>query len=296
MNEVLSIQSAIDLPCWSGPVKAQPLDGGITNLNLIVEDGRKKYVVRLGEDIPEHGIMRWHELAVNRAAYSAGISPAIHHHEPGVLVIDYIESKSLTPNDLHDEKTLLAVTELLKKTHLILPEHMRGNVLSFWVFHVLRDYAATLRKLNSNHIDNLANLLEQAKFLEQTIGPIQLVLGHNDMLPSNVLNDGRKFWLIDWEYAGFNSPLFDLGGLATNCELGRDAERTMLNTYFGKQPDDELWRRYDAMKCASLLREAMWSMVSEKTSKLEFDYAAYTAENLEKYQYAFAHFRHKGSD
>jgi hypothetical protein len=34
------------------------------------------------------------------------------------------------------------------------------------------------------------------------------------------------------------------------------------------------------MKCASLLRETMWSMVSELTSEIDFDYSAYTAENL----------------
>ena len=37
------------------------------------------------------------------------------------------------------------------------------------------------------------------------------------------------------------------------------------------------------MKCASLLRETMWSMVSEITSKIDFDYKSYTQENLDKF-------------
>jgi len=41
------------------------------------------------------------------------------------------------------------------------------------------------------------------------------------------------------------------------------------------------------MKTASLLRETMWSMVSEITSKLEFDYGLYTQENLSKFNEAF---------
>ncbi|HHI71855.1 MAG TPA: choline kinase, partial [Rhodobacteraceae bacterium] len=45
--------------------------------------------------------------------------------------------------------------------------------------------------------------------------------------------------------------------------------------------------RYHAMKCASLLRECMWSMVSELTSTLDIDYAAYTAENLTRFQRAY---------
>jgi thiamine kinase-like enzyme len=41
------------------------------------------------------------------------------------------------------------------------------------------------------------------------------------------------------------------------------------------------------MKTASLLRETMWSMVSEITSKLDFDYGEYTQENLNKFNEAF---------
>jgi hypothetical protein len=41
------------------------------------------------------------------------------------------------------------------------------------------------------------------------------------------------------------------------------------------------------MKCASLLREAMWSMVSEIHLAIDFDYEAYTAENLDRFEQAY---------
>ena len=44
------------------------------------------------------------------------------------------------------------------------------------------------------------------------------------------------------------------------------------------------------MKCASLLRETMWSMVSEITSILDFDYSEYTEKNLERYRRSYAQF------
>ena len=44
------------------------------------------------------------------------------------------------------------------------------------------------------------------------------------------------------------------------------------------------------MTAASLLRETMWSMVSELHSKLDFDYPAYTAENRARFDAAFAAF------
>ena len=45
--------------------------------------------------------------------------------------------------------------------------------------------------------------------------------------------------------------------------------------------------QYNALKCASLLRETMWSMVSEITSKIDFNYENYTRENLLKFNNAY---------
>jgi hypothetical protein len=48
------------------------------------------------------------------------------------------------------------------------------------------------------------------------------------------------------------------------------------------------------LTAASLLREAVWSMVSEIHSEIEFDYAPYTAENLARFEAAWAAFRETG--
>ena len=82
--------------------------------------------------------------------------------------------------------------------------------------------------------------------------------------------------------------MFDLGGLASNNELTPDDENWLLETYFEKPLNDSLRQRYQAMKCASLLRETLWSMVSEIHSELDFDYAAYTQENLNRFERAFS--------
>jgi len=115
-----------------------------------------------------------------------------------------------------------------------------------------------------------------------------VVFGHNDLLAANFMDDGHRLWLVDWEYAGFNSPLFDLGGLASNSELSREQAEQALSLYFAKPVDDQLRRRACAMTAASLLRETMWSMVSEIHSTVDFNYAAYTAENLRRFEVAYA--------
>ena len=135
---------------------------------------------------------------------------------------------------------------------------------------------------------SLPDLLDRAARLEAAVGPIDVVFGHNDLLAANFIDDGRRLWLVDWEYAGFNSPLFDLGGLASNSELSPVQGEQVLSLYFGKPVDDRLRRRASAMTAASLLRETMWSMVSEIHSTVDFDYTAYTAENLRRFESAYA--------
>ena len=87
--------------------------------------------------------------------------------------------------------------------------------------------------------------------------------------------------------AGFNTPLFDLGGLASNCDFSQKEEIYLLENYFEKKIDDKLLLQYNSLKCASLLRETMWSMVSELTSKIDFDYKNYTQENLLKFNQSY---------
>lgn len=278
------------LPLWQGSPRVEPLGGGITNRNFVVTDARRRAVVRIGDDIPVHQILRFNELAASRAAHAAGVSPAVLHHEPGLLVIDHIEGRTLTAADLQSRPMLEQALDLIARAHRGIPQHLRGPALVFWVFHVCRDYAATLRDGGSPHIALLPGLLAKAEALEHAIGPVDLVFGHNDLLPANFLHDGTRLWLIDWDYAGFNSPLFDLGGLAANNALTPADEAWMLETYFNRAPDALLWHRYRAMKAGAALRETLWSMVSELHSELEFDFAAYTQTNLQTWRQAFAAF------
>ena len=53
---------------WSSPVEPEPLGGGITNINFIVDDQGERFVVRLGDGIPIHGVMQFNEIAAARAA------------------------------------------------------------------------------------------------------------------------------------------------------------------------------------------------------------------------------------
>ena len=64
-------EKAAALDFWSSPVEPEPLGGGITNTNFIVDNRGERFVVRIGDDIPVHGVMRFNEIAAARAAERA---------------------------------------------------------------------------------------------------------------------------------------------------------------------------------------------------------------------------------
>ena len=282
MNNIDKIKS---LPIWTGPIEISPLEGGITNFNYLVKDSGKDSVVRMGSDIPEHLVFRSNEILVSKAAFEIGVSPELIYNEPGILVLDYIKSTTLEPITIR--KNLERIIPIVKKIHHSIPNKLSGQPSIFWVFYVIKYYSNFLLKNKSTHSSLISDLLSKSNKLQELSSPREIVFGHNDLLAANFLDDGSKIWVIDWEYGGFNDPLFDIGGLASNNDFDLDMENLALEMYFDKQPSKELIIKYNAMKTASLLRETMWSMVSEITSKLDFSYADYTSENLSKFRDSF---------
>ena len=257
----------------------------LSNKNFLVKDGSQKYFVRIGNDIKEHLIYRSNEILASEAASKINICPELLYHKNSIQVFKFIEGKTFDSNDI--KNNLKEVTKLIKKVHVELPNQLFGQSIIFWVFHVIKNYKNFLEKNQSDYIKILPDLLNKSNKLEIVSSPFEIVFGHNDLLPANFIQDKDQIWLIDWEYAGFNTPLFDLGGLASNNDFSEKEEESLLEDYYEKKITSELFIKFKAIKCASLLRETMWSMVSEITSDIEFDYKSYTEGNLLKFNQAY---------
>jgi len=278
MTDSVAIRIA-DLPCWKHPVHIEPLSGGMTNLNFKVSDGDECFVVRFGEDDPVHLISRRNEIASCEAAFAVGISPELVYHEPGILVVRFVEGRVFGEADVRDDDNLQRIVTLLNRFHHEVPTHFDQVPVMFWVFQVLRHYHNMLAKGQSAHASRLPELAQIGRELEASVGPVEIVFGHNDLLAANFIDAGEQIWLIDFDYAGFNSPLFDLSNLASNSELSPAQEQAMLESYFDVDPNHATLSSYHAMKCASLLRETLWSMVSELYSRIDMDFADYTLKS-----------------
>ena len=282
-KNIIQLISSINF--WKDTINISPIIGGITNKNFLVIDGSKKYFVRIGDDIPEHLVFRSNEVQASKAAGKIGICPELLFHNKSIQVFNYIAGKTFDSEDI--KKNLDTITKLVKKVHTNIPDQLIGQSVIFWVFHVIKNYKNYLDNHQSSYKKILPDLLSKALMLENISSPFEIVFSHNDLLPANFIQNQEQIWLIDWEYAGFNTPLFDLGGLASNNDFTENEEEYLLENYFEKKLSSELFIKYKAIKCASLLRETMWSMVSEITSNIEFDYKSYTAENLLKFNKSF---------
>ncbi|MEP9370556.1 phosphotransferase family protein [Mesorhizobium sp. KR1-2] len=278
------------LPIWSGGVSIEPLRGGISNESYLVTDAKGRHVVRFGKDYPFHHVYREREIMTARAAHAAGFAPALEYAEPGLMVSAFIDARTYGPEDVRKNRNRLA--QLMRRFHEEMPRHVSGAGFMFWVFHVIRDYARTLDAGSSRMAAELPGYIALADELERAQVALPVVFGHNDLLPANFLDDGEKLWLIDFEYAGFSTAMFDLAGVASNAGMTQEEAEELLATYLGREPDLATRRAHSAMQCASLLREAMWSMVSElHLSAPGVDYVAYTADNLARLDAALDHYR-----
>jgi thiamine kinase-like enzyme len=280
------------LPCWNGPVDLVPLKGGLSNASFTVRDRTGVYVARLGEDYPFHQVSREREAIASRAAFEAGLSPQVIHAGPGVLVIRHVDARTYTEADVRQNAA--RCIEIVKRCHREMGKRISGLATIFWVFQILRDYARTLKAGGHRIVGELPRLMDINDKLEAVQPPLPIIYGHHDLLPTNFLDDGKRLWLIDWEYGGFGTAMFDLANIAANNSFDEAGEKLLLETYFEGAPGEEIARGFHAMKAASALREALWGMVSELHLRVPgVDYAAHAAEFLERFGSAYRDFSEK---
>ncbi len=114
---------------------------------------------------------------------------------------------------------------------------------------------------------------------------------HNSFPDCEDRGDGTRLWLVDWKYAGYNTAIFDLANLASNNLMSAKQREEIMGLALDRAITAEDRIRLEALMCASLLRETMWSMVQETHSALDVDYIAYTGEYLDRFERTIADWR-----
>lgn len=280
------IQRLQNLDIWPGSTAVERLSGGITNHNFLVRSAGKTYVARLSVERELLGIDRRNEVVCQRAAHALGVAAGVVHHEHGVLVSEYLEARTLTPEEVRAPAFVPRLAEVFRALHDGW-NGLTGEMLSFSCFQTVRTYARTARELNAGLPTDIEALLDDSARLARRLAPFVPVLCHNDLLAANVLDDGERVWLVDWEYAGMGRPLFDLAGVSANCRFPESLDRQLLSAYRRtNEADPRDLLELGILKAMSLFREALWSVIQTIASDIDFDYSQYAEDNFRAYRKA----------
>lgn len=275
------------LPFWSGPVEPEPLPGGASNMNFVVVDRGRKYMVRLGEDNLLTGANRTNEAHAIEAAGKAGVGPKLFFVGEGAIIAEFIEGRALKPADLRDAGMMERIAATLRRAHYEIPHHLNCKDFVFWPYHhchwYLRQAESGQNALPEESARVIPGLRRLVAELGEVVDAVNIVFGHNDLMPQNVMDTGDRIVFVDWEYSGFSPDLFDLGNLMMNADPTENQIRAFLRYYYGASTDGTLFKRALAMMIIAAIREGAWSILMETRDQvIDFDYAAYSRMCLER--------------
>ena len=249
----------------------EALGGGITNRNFKVSVDGGTYVLRIGgRDTELLGIDRRVEHEASLAAAAVGVGPeVISFVEPeGYLVTRFLEGTVVVAEAIREPEPLRRIAQALRAIHNGPPIPAR-----FDAFRVVEAYAATATAHGVALPDGFERARELAAEVERARGPVPERPCHNDLLTSNLIDDGTRIRIVDWEYAGMGDVFFDLANFAVNNGLPAPDTAELLRAYFGTvTPEQE--RALTLMRFMSDFREAMWGVVQQALSDLDFDFRA----------------------
>jgi thiamine kinase-like enzyme len=262
---------------WPGRELALvPLGGGITNHNfkVAVDDGT--YVLRIGgKDTELLGIDRSVEHGASLVAAELGVGPEVAGFvEPGgYLVTRFVEGRPIPVEEMRLADTVRRVAEVLRRIHDGPPIPGR-----FDSFRVVEAYAETAAAHGVTVPEDFGWAHALAGRIQAVRAGAEPVPCHNDLLNANFLDDGA-IRIVDWEYAGMGDRFFDLANFSINHEFDDAANATLLEAYAGGLRDEDA-RALRLMRFMSDFREAMWGVVQQGISELDFDFVAYAAEHF----------------
>ncbi len=210
-----------------------------------------------------------HLFRCTQNAANAGIAPPVLYTniEDGILITGFIEHTSLragyssahlllmelarTIKAIHTTPIIAKTERLFDKIDAIANEFRESGILPKIVIDEVASYYAEIR----NHYP---------------YSDTDLVFSHNDLNPGNIIFDGKKIWVIDWDAAFMNDRYVDLA-IVANSFVGNEAQEVaFLTAYFGYAPCDSESARFFLMRQVCYLLHAMimfkLAMAMEATS------------------------------
>ncbi|CAN5630138.1 choline/ethanolamine kinase family protein [soil metagenome] len=263
-------------------VEAEYISGGITNQNYCLwVDGTPFFIRLAGEKTELLGIDRDHERQAVEAAASVGVGPCVVDFLPehGCLITEWIDGDPVKPEDVRRREVLERLVSSITSYHG--HSDVPGT---FSPFQVVEEYRDSARDRGVEVPDVYQELLERSREIREAFQrhPMPECPCHNDLLNANFLMQGDRLMIVDYEYAGMGDLFFDLGNLSVNNEFDEETDLALLEMYFGEEPIPARIARLKLMRLMSDFREAMWGVMQQAISTLDFDYEEYANKHFER--------------
>jgi aminoglycoside phosphotransferase (APT) family kinase protein len=224
----------------------QPVVGGASGaLTYRVEAAGRSYLLRM--ETRRTPLRNPHQYECMRIASEAGIAPALRHFDAdaGVAVMEFIRQRPIGeypggPAALANDVGMLAAR--VQQTP-VFPRLWDFPRVVERIFGFVRSSRLFAEGLLDPHAAGFEQVRAAYRWDEAA-----LVSSHNDPNAQNVLYDGERLWLVDWETAYRNDPLTDVAILAENFAQTPALEQTLVAAWLGNPPDRELLARLALMR------------------------------------------------
>ncbi len=268
------------IPSLAGSVmQISVLPGGLTNQNFRVTTERGSFVARLWSDGGSLGIDREHEYRNSVLAAAAGVGAPVIEYRPQdrMLVLGYIEGKTLGNDDVGEPEMIPRIAAACRALHGA--GRFAGD---FDMFDIQARYYSVARNRGMRIPVGYEGLLPAFADAHAALaaGDEGTVPCNNDLLAANFIDDGERIWLIDYEYSGNNDPCFELGNIAGECGLDRDALAALVTAYYGR-PRRSRIARAELFGLVARYGWTLWGAIQSATSDLDFDFWAWGMERFE---------------
>ena len=263
---------------WPGrEVRLEPLGGGITNHNFKVELDGEAFVLRIaGADTDLLGIDRSAEHAAAKAAARLGVGPEVVDFVEDSLVTRFVDGRPVPVEEIRTPECLGEIASILRRVHEGPPFPAR-----FDSFRIVEEYRRRAEQHDVRIPDAYDDARERADEIERLLGPQPASPCHNDLLNANFIRGSDGIKIVDWEYAGMGDRFFDLANFSVNHELSEHETDVLLEAYFGRIRDEDR-EHLLLMRFMSDFREAMWGVLQQGISDIDFDFDDYANRHFER--------------
>ena len=270
-------------PTARHPRTVEELPGGLTNRNLKVTNADGTSIVRLRIEAHDLlGIDREHEYANTVAAATAGVGAPVLHYRPGEgLTVGFLPGRTLSDDDLHDPAVLGRVAEACRRLHAG-PRFAND----FDIFAVQARYRRVVADHGFRLPPRYDAFLPAVAAVREALGPRVTVPCHNDLLAENMLDDGTRVRLVDYEYSGNNDACFELGNIWSEAALPPELLDVLVTAYFGR-PRPVQVARARLFGLVAKYGWTLWACIQDGSSPMDFDFWSW---GMEKYERAVAEF------